>query len=183
MKRDKASGGNVRTVPAALLTLWLTLGGAWLPRAEARDNAHGNVTSRHMNNRTVSCFDKLALPANLRPLQQQKRPGSHGRGEFTLTILHNNDGESALLPSGDEAGVARFMTLVQREKRRARQKPKQSDRNHGGKHGVIFVSSGDNFLASPAFTASINDGIYYDAVALDLLGYDATARWRPQARA
>lgn len=173
MKRDKASGGKVRTVPAALLTLWLALGGAWLPRAEARDNAPRNVTNRYMNNRTVSRFDKLALPANLRPLQQQKRFGSHGRGEFTLTILHNNDGESALLPSGDEAGVARFMTLVQREKRRALQKAKQGDRDHGGQHGVIFVSSGDNFLASPAFTASFNDGIYYDAVALDLLGYDA----------
>ncbi|MGH7795348.1 MAG: bifunctional metallophosphatase/5'-nucleotidase [Candidatus Binatia bacterium] len=181
MKRDKHSGGCVRAVVVALLTLWLGLDSAWLPGAVARDNGHGNgnfkPTSRHTNDRAVSRFGQSGRQENSRAPQQQKRkPKRHdrrGRGEFTLTILHNNDGESALLPSGDEAGVARFATVVQREKRRALQKPKRGERDHGDKRGVIFVSSGDNFLASPAFTASLSDGVYYDAVALDLLGYDA----------
>ncbi len=82
---------------------------------------------------------------------------------FTLTILHNNDGESALLPSGDEAGVARFATALKRAKRTAL---RQGD-------GFIMVSSGDNFLASPEFTASLADGVFYDALALDMLRYDA----------
>ena len=82
---------------------------------------------------------------------------------FTLTILHNNDGESALLPSGDEAGVARFATALKRAKRTAL--------NQGD--GFIMVSSGDNFLASPEFAASLADGVFYDALALDMLRYDA----------
>lgn len=88
---------------------------------------------------------------------------------FSLTILHNNDGESELLPSGDEGGVARFKTLVDREKDTAI----KGGKGKKSKRGVIMVSSGDNFLASPAFTASINDGIFYDALVLDMIGYDA----------
>jgi len=82
---------------------------------------------------------------------------------FTLTILHNNDGESALLPSGDEGGVARFATAVRDAKRSALR----------AGNGVIMVSSGDNFLASPSFSASLADGVFYDALALDMLRYDA----------
>jgi 5'-nucleotidase len=88
---------------------------------------------------------------------------------FTLTILHNNDGESELLPDGDEGGVARFKTVVDREKSAAI----QGGKGKKSKRGVIMVSSGDNFLASPAFTASLNDGVFYDALALDMIGYDA----------
>lgn len=36
-----------------------------------------------------------------------------------------------------------------------------------------MVSSGDNFLAGPVFQASLEDGVFYDALALDALGYDA----------
>jgi 5'-nucleotidase len=87
---------------------------------------------------------------------------------FTLTVLHNNDGESAVLPSGDEGGAARFATLLQQEKRAA-------IREGNSNNGVVFVSSGDNFLASPSFNASVANGIYYDAIALDRFGYDAIA--------
>jgi 2',3'-cyclic-nucleotide 2'-phosphodiesterase (5'-nucleotidase family) len=94
---------------------------------------------------------------------------------YTLTILHNNDGESALINLGagleDFGGVARFATVVQREKVTA------LVRGHGekGKRGVVMVSSGDNFLAGPEFSASLNSGTFFDAVAMDIIGYDAVA--------
>ena len=59
-------------------------------------------------------------------------------GDFTLTILHNNDGESQLISASGEpdyGGVARFKTLVDTEKAAAT--------------NVIMLSSGDNFLAGP----------------------------------
>ena len=39
-----------------------------------------------------------------------------------------------------------------------------------------MVSSGDNYLASAQFQASLDKGIpYYDAIAMDEIGYDASA--------
>ncbi len=105
--------------------------------------------------------------------------------EFWLTILHNNDGESELLASdvedaegnviGTEGGVAFFATVLKDARRAAKQMPDDDDDDHDddAKRGSMFVSSGDNFLASPSFTASVADGIFYDAVALDRLRYDA----------
>ena len=85
-----------------------------------------------------------------------------------LTVLHNNDGESALVPDGDEGGVARFaQKRVQAEWEATRQWRQRAIK------GTIFVSSGDNFLASPAWEASVADGVFYDALALDRLNYDA----------
>jgi 5'-nucleotidase len=66
---------------------------------------------------------------------------------------------------GDFGGIGRFATVVQRERERA-----NSERD-----GVILVSSGDNFLAGPEFTAGKRAGTYYDALALDLIRYDAIA--------
>ena len=92
---------------------------------------------------------------------------------FTLTILHNNDGESQLIDAGDEdfGGVARFATLVSETEKAATKKPKGDKTNRG----VILVSSGDNFLAGPEFTAGLDAGTFYDAVALDKIKYDAIA--------
>ncbi len=98
-----------------------------------------------------------------------RRDDRNERPAFALTILHNNDGESKLVGSDTEGGVARFKTLVKEERRDALKGPGPL-RN---RRGVILVSSGDNFLAGTAFTASLEDGTYYDAVALDSLDYDA----------
>ena len=91
-----------------------------------------------------------------------------------LTLLHNNDGESALLPSGARGGIARFGTLVNELRTQAE-----------AQGGVLLLSSGDNFLAGPQLQASLenddgdtdysDDGPFYDAVALDYLDYDASA--------
>lgn len=85
-------------------------------------------------------------------------------GSFTLTILHNNDGESKLLPEdGSDPGVARFVALV-----------KQLQAGAAGA-GVVTLTSGDNFLASQEFGVSLaREGPLYDSVALSGI-YDAMA--------
>ncbi|HEX9924779.1 MAG TPA: bifunctional metallophosphatase/5'-nucleotidase, partial [Anaerolineae bacterium] len=99
-------------------------------------------------------------------------PVSAQGGEFTLTVLHNNDGESQLLNAGgdivDFGGVARFATLVDNLRAEAI--------SGAGNEGVVLLSSGDNFLAGPEFSASQEKGIpFYDTIAIDLIGYDAMA--------
>jgi 5'-nucleotidase len=104
-----------------------------------------------------------------------------GDVRFWLTVLHNNDGESDVFPDevlddddnviGLEKGVAYFATTL-KEARTAANKKTKGDNT---KRGTLVVSSGDNFLASPAFTASLADGIFYDAIAMDSFNYDAIA--------
>jgi 5'-nucleotidase len=97
---------------------------------------------------------------------------------FWLTVLHNNDGESSLINLGtgvlaDFGGVARFKTVVDDLKREAVQGPPGQP---GAKRGVIMVSSGDNFLAGPVFSASLTKGVpFYDTIAMDEIGYTAVA--------
>jgi 5'-nucleotidase len=84
----------------------------------------------------------------------------------TLTVLHNNDGESELLPGDDGfGGVAHFASVVDRARVEV-----------GDTHPLLLVTSGDNFLAGPEWTASVEKGVpYYDSIALDLISYDAMA--------
>ena len=95
--------------------------------------------------------------------------GAASAGQFRLTILHNNDGESQLINAGegleDFGGVDRFKTLADQLKAEARLDG-----------GVLMVSSGDNFLAGPEFNVSLRlpqSAPFYDALAMDLIGYDA----------
>jgi 5'-nucleotidase len=84
---------------------------------------------------------------------------------YTLTILHNNDGESKLLANADRGfpGVARFVTAM-----RALQEGAETD-------GVLTVTAGDNFLASKEWNVSLERGApFYDSIALSGL-YDAMA--------
>lgn len=124
--------------------------------------------------------------------------GDEAEVEFWLTLLHNNDGESRLLPEtragfGEVGGVARFASLVELLRREARGgfasvgrgspgagrgKGKGmkglGDLNRGD--GVLLVSAGDNFLAGPQLNASLSKGVpFFDGLALDLIGYDALA--------
>ncbi len=100
-------------------------------------------------------------------------------GNVTLTILHNNDGESALLPQSvsvsgtkiSQGSAAAFKTVLDRERRRAEVKPGNS---------VLTTYAGDSFLASnilicsepsnPNSTAPV-----WDAVAQQFMGYDVHA--------
>ncbi|MCY4457876.1 MAG: 5'-nucleotidase C-terminal domain-containing protein [Acidimicrobiaceae bacterium] len=84
---------------------------------------------------------------------------------FTLTILHNNDGESKLLPNeaAGFAGVARFVAQLKQMQTAA---ASTSD-------GVITLSAGDNFLASQELSIALaREGMLYDTIALNGL-YDA----------
>ncbi|NBB71344.1 MAG: bifunctional metallophosphatase/5'-nucleotidase [Alphaproteobacteria bacterium] len=86
----------------------------------------------------------------------------------SLTILHNNDGESALLPFDDPAdhgGIARAVTAVDQLRALALDDGRD----------VLVLSSGDNFLAGLAREAGARDGIDYDARGLARIGYDAIA--------
>ncbi|HSF86064.1 MAG TPA: bifunctional metallophosphatase/5'-nucleotidase [Acidimicrobiia bacterium] len=89
-------------------------------------------------------------------------------GYYTLTVLHNNDGESQLVNAGsgieDFGGVARFATQV---------RANRQDAARSG-NGSVLLSSGDNFLAGPELAAGVANGIpFYDTTALDYLRYDA----------
>lgn len=88
--------------------------------------------------------------------------------DFTLTVLHNNDGESELIGEEEFGGVARFKTVVDNLKAEALAGK--------GDRGVLMVSSGDNFLAGPQFNASLDKGVpFYDTIAMDQFGYNAVA--------
>ena len=101
------------------------------------------------------------------PAGAQDTPQPISADTFTLTILHNNDGESKLLPDEDSGfpGVARFAAQV---------KLMQAAAAAAGS-GVVTLTSGDNFLASQELNISLaRDGALYDSIALSGL-YDAMA--------
>ena len=112
--------------------------------------------------------------------EQEQEEGRHGgdRPAFTLTILHNNDGESSLLPvevDGVEyGGVARFQTKVNELRRSSGWRT--YDRGEARRRGVVLLNSGDNYLAGTAFQASQQEGApFFDALAVQRLRYDALA--------
>ena len=103
--------------------------------------------------------------------QAQQSDSQASDPAFTLTVIHNNDGESKLLADTESGypGISRFVAEIKRIQAVAAEK---SD-------GVITLTSGDNFLASKEFNTSLQrneaDGSpYYDSVALSGL-YDALA--------
>ena len=116
--------------------------------------------------RPVAIVAILALASALLvsvPVAGSAQEGDEADG-FTLTILHNNDGESKLLPDDDsDPGVARFVALM-----------KQLQADAAG-DGVVTLTSGDNFLASQELGVSLGrEGPLYDSIALSGL-YDAMA--------
>ena len=110
---------------------------------------------------------------------EAKKPDKSDKDDkaaFTLTILHNNDGESSLLPTEvdgvEYGGVARFQSKV--DQLRAQAGQSSYDEGEARRRGVVLLNSGDNYLPGATFQASQQDGApFYDAVAVDLLGYDA----------
>ena len=79
---------------------------------------------------------------------------------FTLTLVHNSDGESAILANDYSGSVAQFASVV------------QQIRDEAGADNTLVVSSGDNFLAGLEYAASQGR---YDARALNLAGVEASA--------
>ncbi|MBT8445981.1 MAG: hypothetical protein KJO38_02455, partial [Gammaproteobacteria bacterium] len=97
----------------------------------------------------------------------------------SLTIFHNNDGESKLLGSGSFGGFDYFLGELDAARGSA-----------SATRDVLTISSGDNFLAGIAWSASVarrdaagglgssfnfggaNLSNYYDAMALSAVQYD-----------
>lgn len=84
----------------------------------------------------------------------------------SLTIFHNNDGESKLVNNSGFGGVAFFKTTLDQL------------RTANAGRDQLTLSSGDNVLAGLFYNASIASGplgsrTYYDAIALREIGYDA----------
>jgi 5'-nucleotidase len=98
---------------------------------------------------------------------------------LTLTVLHNNDGESAVLPrvvDGNEyGGIANFAGVVATERLRGFL-CQFFVPGSAGRCGSLLLNSGDNFLAGTTFQASRQEGApFYDALAVRALSYDALA--------
>ena len=98
--------------------------------------------------------------------------------DFTLTILHANDLESALLPitgtdGGTYGGADRFVALIQQQQEAAISGTPVP--GHAENRGVVTVSAGDNFLPGPNLAASEDSGEpIYDATAFNAAGFDVS---------
>lgn len=123
---------------------------------------------------TVVALAAMALVGSL-----VSAPAIAEDGKVTLTILHNNDGESALLPQTStvagatlsSGSAAAFKTVMDRERKRARGIPGNS---------VLSTYAGDSFLASNILVCSEPSKVnstapVWDAVAQQLIGYDVHA--------
>lgn len=86
--------------------------------------------------------------------------------ELTLTVFHINDGESALLPTEEFPGAARFVADLTNLRDAAENAGSLS----------LTVSAGDNFLAGPRLNASLDDeDAFYDALVYTQGGFDVSA--------
>jgi 2',3'-cyclic-nucleotide 2'-phosphodiesterase (5'-nucleotidase family) len=100
---------------------------------------------------------------------------------FELTVLHVNDGESALLPTEADPGVARFVAdlkAMQAEAERSTRLPANASpraKQVLQPRAAVTISSGDNYLSGPRLNASLNspDGTFYDALVYTEGGFDA----------
>ena len=107
-----------------------------------------------------------ALPSGAQTEGESAEPTLISADSVTVTILHNNDGESKLLPDVESGfpGVARFVAAM---------RELQAAAAESGP--VVTLTSGDNFLASLELGVSLDrEGPMYDSVALSGI-YDAMA--------
>ncbi|WP_419863831.1 5'-nucleotidase C-terminal domain-containing protein [Candidatus Poriferisodalis sp.] len=107
-----------------------------------------------------------AVPSGAQAEGEDAEPTLISADSVTVTILHNNDGESKLLGDVESGfpGVARFVAAM---------RELQAAAAEAGP--VVTLTSGDNFLASLELGVSLDrEGPMYDSVALSGL-YDAMA--------
>jgi 5'-nucleotidase len=128
----------------------------------------------------TSLFTPTAAKRLNAPTAQVSGPGD---GAGTLTLLHNNDGESSLLPIPNTvqpgtgypntspvtlatAGVAAFKTVTEQNIAQAR----------AAGNAVVNVYAGDAFLASATLQCTLpvnSDKPFYDAIAQRQIPYTA----------
>ena len=166
-----------RDQAASLLTGWLQAKG--LADGPFDDVSDGNVHARNVNiladlgvlsGRSADTF----MPAA--SLQRDQTASIVlaaavvlAEVDFSLHVLHINDGESALLPDAAAGfpGVARFAADLLAL--RAAIDDGTPDR------ASVTISAGDNFLAGPRLNASLAEDApeFYDAIVYDYLAFDA----------
>lgn len=144
-------------VGAVLLAL--TFFAARAGGSESSVTAVGSIAERPV---AAGLAADAAQPAQAaaRQVQQAQRTVAvqDGDGSVTMTLLHNNDGESKLLPNIEAGfpGIARFATTW-------------VDLGRNSDADILLrVSSGDNFLASKEFAVGLarEDQPLYDSIAL-----------------
>ncbi|MEX1288305.1 MAG: hypothetical protein AB1Z57_10245, partial [Acidimicrobiia bacterium] len=154
-RRARSAGLIVLTL---LLALWAVFPAFAAPGGNGNGRGDGELPP--------GLAEREELPPGL--ANRGELPPGLADGTTTITFLHHNDGESQLL-AGDDGigGVAQFATLVDELRATAP--------TGDGDYGVFLISAGDNFLAGPELNASFDTGFdpFYDALALDLIGYDA----------
>lgn len=101
-----------------------------------------------------------------------------GDAAFTLTVLHGNDPESALLHASadpDFGGAARYTTLLH-QLRDSENSGTGAGADEAADRGVVTVNSGDMYLPGPEFAASQEEGApFYDVIAASHAKYDAVS--------
>jgi 5'-nucleotidase len=130
----------------------------------------------------VTAFGSSSVAAKRLNAPPAQAPGA-GDGAGKLTLLHNNDGESSLLPipntvrpgtgypntstiTLDTAGVAAFKTLTDQNIAQAR----------AAGNAVVNVYAGDAYLASATLACTLppkSDKPFYDAIAQRQIAYTA----------
>ena len=154
---------------------WARVGGWSGPRAEAapRRGALAGLAALVLFAGAVAAMPPAAGAQEPQTVASDTDGGDGGEGgggggdggAFTLVVLHNNDGESKLLPDSEAGfpGVARFAALMKELRAEA----------VGAADGVVALTSGDNFLASRELGVSLGRADpLYDSIALSGL-YDA----------
>jgi len=123
----------------------------------------------------TACLAATVAAGSVNAAPVRDNPAPPSTVGFELTLLHSNDGESQVINAPgqpDFGGLARFKTLVDQLRTEAQTVAPGAQR--GIKRGVLTISSGDNFLAGPNFTASLGKGVpFYDSIGLRAVGYDA----------
>lgn len=154
--RDSELAFTAVEVGETALPSWLTLDGS---------NLYGTPTS------SGSYTIEVTATGDGQSISQEFEITVNNAADFTLSIFHNNDGESDLLKqevtyNGETimaAGVSQFKYTLDSLRAQA---------NSNG-YSSVMLSSGDNFLAGLEYNASVANGVLYDAVAIEAIGYDA----------
>jgi len=143
-----------------------------------RGIAVGDGGSAFSPHRPVSRGQMAGFLARTLALLQSDGAIQAYRPDLTLTLLHANDLESALLPvtagepEGTYGGADRFVALIEQQQELATRLP---GAGQAADRGVLTVSAGDNFLPGPQLAASQAEGApNYDALAFSAAGFDVS---------
>jgi 5'-nucleotidase / UDP-sugar diphosphatase len=168
-----------------------SLVGRWLGVEQVEDGPFTDVPAANVHRRNINALAELGVmvgvttttfqpAANLRRDQTasvvaRALDAIAADVDFLLTVLHVNDGESALLrdesATPPRPGAGHFVAQLQDLQAAATTPPFEA---FYPDLGQVTVSSGDNFLAGPQLNASLEDeDVFYDALVYIASDFDA----------